>query len=138
MGIAVVTNLVLKNFKDNLTFFLTPTQLKEGQDAHEKNIRIGGLVKTNSLVRSESDLKVTFIITDNQNDVSVTYRGILPDLFKEGKGAVVGGRLDKDGHFEATEVLAKHDENYMPPEVAKALKQKSSDLKPTSTMGPNP
>lgn len=112
--------LVLNAFEKNLVFFYTPTQVFDKEAPTQKVFRVGGLVEPNSVVRD--GVKVRFNITDNHKVMTVTYQGILPDLFKEGKGIVAQGRLTADV-FVAQEVLAKHDENYMPPEAAEALKR---------------
>ena len=119
LGIATV--LVLNAFQSNLVFFFTPTQVVNGEVPEGRSFRIGGMVEDGSLVRENDGLTVRFIVTDTAKRVPVTYKGILPDLFKEGKGAVAQGKLIGDGKFVASEVLAKHDENYMPPEAAAAL-----------------
>ena len=118
VGLAV--GLVLNAFNSNLVFFYTPTQVAAQEAPKGKPFRIGGMVEKGSLVRQ--GLAVSFSVTDNVKAMTVRYEGLLPDLFKEGKGVVVQGRLLPDGQFEAREVLAKHDENYMPPEAAAALK----------------
>ena len=110
---------VLNAFQSNLVFFFTPTQVAQGEAPQGRIFRIGGLVKTGSLQRQ--DVQVQFVVTDTARDIPVVYSGLLPDLFKEGKGVVAQGRLGADGLFTATEVLAKHDENYMPPEAQHAL-----------------
>lgn len=117
LGVAVY--LILNAFKSNLVFFYTPTQIAEGQAPRDKAFRIGGLVKTGTLQRN--DLTVHFVVTDTAKDIPVAYTGILPDLFKEGRGVVAEGKLDGSGQFVATQVLAKHDENYMPPEAKDAV-----------------
>jgi cytochrome c-type biogenesis protein CcmE len=117
------TALVLRALGDNVTFFLSPTQVHAEQAPRDAAFRLGGLVELDSLRRDADGLSVRFIVTDEVQRIPVTYRGLLPDLFKEGKGVVVSGRLAHDGSFTATEVLAKHDENYMPPEAARALEQ---------------
>ncbi|CAM5309426.1 cytochrome c maturation protein CcmE [Thauera mechernichensis] len=115
--------LVLSAFQQNLVFFHTPSEVAEGKAPLGKTFRIGGMVEDGSIAREADGLTVRFAITDTAKVIPVTYRGTLPDLFKEGKGAVVQGRLEDDGIFRATEVLAKHDENYMPPEAAHAVEQ---------------
>ena len=123
-GLAVlglIVALVLNAFQSNLVFFFSPTQVAAGEAPKAKAFRVGGLVKENSLRREADGVTVRFVITDIENDVTVAYKGILPDLFREGKGAVAQGKLGDDGLFVASEVLAKHDENYMPPEAAQAL-----------------
>ncbi len=117
LGIAAV--LVLNAFQSNLVFFFTPTQVAGGEAPKSRAFRVGGLVKQGSLQRS--DITARFVVTDTAQDIPVTYKGILPDLFSEGKGVVAQGTLGPDGLFTATEVLAKHDENYMPPEAQAAV-----------------
>ena len=115
-GIALA--LVLRAFNDNLVFFLTPTQVAQGQAKGKDGVRIGGLVEKGSIQRSPGhDLQVRFVLTDMAHTVPVVYQGVLPDLFVEGKGAVAQGRLGADGQLVASEVLAKHDENYVAPGV---------------------
>jgi cytochrome c-type biogenesis protein CcmE len=114
---------VLKAFQQNLVFFFTPTQVAANEAPKGKAFRIGGMVEEGSLKRGADGLTVQFKVTDTAKTIPVTYTGILPDLFKEGKGVVAQGRLGEDGVFRATEVLAKHDENYMPPEAAHAIEQ---------------
>ena len=113
--------LVLSAFQQNLVFFHTPTEVSEGKAPTGKTFRIGGMVKEGSLQRQPDGVTLRFVVTDTDRDMTVAYKGILPDLFREGKGVVAQGRLAEDGVFAATEVLAKHDENYMPPEAAKAV-----------------
>ena len=113
--------LVLSALEGNLSYFFSPIEVKAGKAPQDHLFRLGGLVKDGSLQRRGSELTVDFIVTDNQAEVAVRYTGILPDLFKEGQGMIATGRLGADGVFVADEVLAKHDENYMPPEVAAAL-----------------
>ncbi len=110
---------VLNAFQSNLVFFFTPTQVAAGEAPKEGHFRVGGLVKAGSVQRD--GMAVSFVVTDTQRDVPVRYVGLLPDLFKEGKGVVAQGRLDASRLFVASEVLAKHDENYMPPEAQHAL-----------------
>ena len=120
-AIALASTLVLQALDSNIAFFFTPTQVVNGEAPQGKAFRIGGMVKTGSIRRD--GLTAQFVITDTAKDVPVSYTGILPDLFKEGKGAVAQGKLGGDGVFAATEVLAKHDENYMPPEAQHAIDQ---------------
>ena len=137
LGIAVA--LVLNAFQSNLVFFFTPTQIAAKEAPQGRPFRVGGLVEVGSIQRRANTLEVSFVVTDTAKTVPVVYTGLLPDLFKEGKGVVAQGSLDADGKFHATEVLAKHDENYMPPEAADALakakagapQQTSSTLKQT-------
>ena len=121
LGIAAA--LVLNAFQSNLVFFFSPTQVLANEAPRGKAFRIGGMVETGSVKRENDGLTVHFRVTDTAQTIPVTYTGILPDLFKEGKGVVAQGKLLPDGGFQATEVLAKHDENYMPPEAAHALEQ---------------
>ncbi len=121
--LAIAAALLLKSFRSNLVFFFTPTQVVNGEAPKEGNFRIGGLVETGSLERLANGTQVKFKVTDTAKSMQVVYTGILPDLFKEGKGVVAQGKFGKDGIFEADQVLAKHDENYMPPEAAEALKK---------------
>jgi cytochrome c-type biogenesis protein CcmE len=122
-GLGVATALVLNAFQSNLVFFFTPTQVAQNEAPRDRIFRIGGLVEEGSVVREKDALTVRFKVTDTARTIPVVYTGILPDLFKEGKGVVAQGRLGSDGSFKANEVLAKHDENYMPPEAAHAVKQ---------------
>lgn len=133
--LAVATALVLNAFQSNLVFFFTPTQVANGEVPKGRSFRIGGMVEDGSLTREGDGLTVHFVVTDMAKRVPVTYKGILPDLFKEGKGAVAQGQLIADGTFVASEVLAKHDENYMPPEAAEALaKAKASGAQSSNTL----
>ena len=117
--IAVV--LIAKSFNSNLVFFFTPTQVEAGEAPKTGSFRIGGMVEEGSLKRLPDGLRVAFNVTDTAKTMPVIYKGILPDLFKEGKGVVAQGKLGANGTFEADNVLAKHDENYMPPEAAAAI-----------------
>ena len=119
--LGAVVALVLNAFQSNLVFFFSPTQVAAGEAPKGKPFRIGGMVKDGTIQREADGVTLRFVITDTERDITVAYKGILPDLFKEGKGAVAQGRLDENGLFVAKEVLAKHDENYMPPEAAKAV-----------------
>jgi cytochrome c-type biogenesis protein CcmE len=113
--------LVLTAFNQNLVFFFSPTDIAEGRAPQGKSFRIGGIVEVGSVNRQTDGLTVGFVVTDTAKSIPVRYTGILPDLFKEGKGVVAQGRLSGDGVFVADEVLAKHDENYMPPEAQAAV-----------------
>ena len=119
LGVAV--GLVLYALNSNIVFFYTPTQVAQQEAPRGRHFRIGGLVQAGSVSRDGT--RVTFVVTDNVRQIPVAFTGSLPDLFREGKGVVAQGSLGADGTFAATEVLAKHDENYMPPEAAEALKQ---------------
>jgi cytochrome c-type biogenesis protein CcmE len=114
--------LVLTALSDNIVFFYSPTQIVEKQIPPERRFRMGGLVEAGSVKKSTDGQVTSFRVTDTNKTVDVVYRGLLPDLFREGQGVVAEGSLGSDGVFAAREILAKHDENYMPPEVAKALK----------------
>lgn len=119
--LAVAAGLVLTALSSNIVFFYTPTQVANAEVPRERNFRIGGLVAPGSVQRDGT--RVSFVVTDNVNHVPVAYTGSLPDLFREGKGVVAQGRLEASGNFVASEVLAKHDENYMPPEAEEALRK---------------
>ena len=121
LALGIAAYFVLNAFQSNLVFFFSPTQVAAGEAPKGRTFRIGGLVKEGSVKRD--NLTVSFVVTDTAKEVPTTYTGILPDLFKEGKGVVAQGKFDANGKFVATEVLAKHDENYMPPEAAHALEQ---------------
>jgi cytochrome c-type biogenesis protein CcmE len=125
--IAIATGLVLYAFQGNVVFFFSPSQVAAKEAPVEKTFRVGGMVEKGSLKRLPDGLTVQFIVTDTAKSIPVTYTGILPDLFKEGKGVVTQGKLGADGVFHASEVLAKHDENYMPPEAAHALSKAEAD-----------
>jgi cytochrome c-type biogenesis protein CcmE len=127
LGIAVT--LVLSAFRSNLVFFFTPTQVAAHEAPQGRNFRIGGLVEKGSVKRQPDGVTVGFVVTDTAKSVPVTFKGILPDLFKEGKGVVAQGKLGADGVFAASEVLAKHDENYMPPEAADAIERANKAMK---------
>jgi cytochrome c-type biogenesis protein CcmE len=121
LAIAIAAVLILNALNSSIALYVTPSEVAAGKAPKSQAFRIGGLVKQSSLKRD--DLVVHFVMTDMVKDIPVSYKGILPDLFKEGKGAVVQGKLNSNGEFIATEVLAKHDENYMPPEAKHALDQ---------------
>lgn len=121
LGIAAA--LVLSAFQKNLVFFFTPTQVAAGEAPTGRSFRIGGMVEMGSIKRQADGMTVQFIVTDTAKQLPVTYRGILPDLFREGKGVVAQGKIGSNGIFVADEVLAKHDENYMPPEAAYAIEK---------------
>ena len=125
--LAIAAYFVLNAFNSNLVFFFTPTQIAAGEAPRDRVFRVGGMVKTGTVKRNNLD--VAFTVTDTAKEVNVIYTGILPDLFKEGKGVVAQGSLGKDGIFLAKEVLAKHDENYMPPEAKHAVDQAQKTMK---------
>lgn len=121
LGVAAI--FVLAAFRENLVFFFTPSQVAANEVPRGQAFRVGGLVAPGSLKRQPDGLTVQFVVTDTAKNVTVVYRGLLPDLFREGKGVVTQGKLGADGVFQASDVLAKHDENYMPPAAADAIKQ---------------
>ncbi|MEN7530625.1 MULTISPECIES: cytochrome c maturation protein CcmE [unclassified Cupriavidus] len=124
-GVALA--LVLNAFQSNLVFFFSPSQIAAHEAPQGRAFRVGGLVEPGSIRREGESLTIHFVVTDTRHTVPVVYRGLLPDLFREGKGVVARGALDANGTFVASEVLAKHDENYMPPEAAEALKRAAND-----------
>lgn len=121
VGVAIATALSLQAMKDSMMFFVSVTEVAEGKYPEDRNFRVGGLVMDGSVHREEGSLEMTFIVTDLGCELPVSYTGVLPDLFREGQGVVAHGRLEDDGVFVADEILAKHDENYMAPEVAESL-----------------
>jgi cytochrome c-type biogenesis protein CcmE len=122
-ALAIAAGLVLNAFRSNLVFFFTPTQVAASEAPLGRSFRIGGLVEQGSVQRQADGVSVRFIVTDTAKSIPVVYSGILPDLFREGKGVVAQGKLGADGVFHAEQVLAKHDENYMPPEAADAVER---------------
>jgi len=120
-GLGVAAYLVANAFRNNLVFFFSPTQVAAKEAPVDRTFRIGGLVQEGTLKRDSDGLTVRFIVTDTAANVPVVYKGILPDLFKEGRGCVAQGKIGSDGVFQADQVLAKHDENYMPPEAGQAI-----------------
>jgi cytochrome c-type biogenesis protein CcmE len=114
VGIALAVGLILYALRQNINAFLTPTEIAVTQLVPDYHCRLGGLVKNGSLVREKQNLGVQFVVTDMQHDITVRYNGILPDLFREGKGMIAEGSIDTNGVFQATQILAKHDENYTP------------------------
>jgi len=137
-GLGIAVALVLAAFRDNLVFFYSPSEILAKHVAPDRRIRVGGLVEEGSLVKKADGLTVTFRITDRAHEIPVTYKGALPDLFREGQGVVAEGHLRANGNFQASEVLAKHDEKYMPPEVVKALKKAGRWKENESTMPKGP
>jgi len=134
-ALAVVAGLVLSAFQQNLVFFFTPSQVAANEAPLGRTFRIGGMVETGSVKRQPDGVTVRFVVTDTAKSVPVEYRGALPDLFREGKGVVAQGRVGTDGVFQASEVLAKHDENYMPPEAAEAVNRaQETNRKATQTV----
>jgi len=123
IGVGAAAVVATKSLNENMLFFVSPTDVKEQSLPAGKRFRLGGLVADGSVSRASDSLAVTFVVTDGPASVDVRFDGILPDLFREGQGIIAIGELTPDGHFEASEVLAKHDEKYMPPEVADALEK---------------
>jgi cytochrome c-type biogenesis protein CcmE len=134
--LGVATALVLNAFQSNLVFFFSPTQVAANEAPKDRAFRVGGLVEAGSVQREPNGLTVRFTVTDTAKTVPVTYTGMLPDLFQEGKGVVAQGKLRADGIFVADQVLAKHDENYMPPEAAEALAKAKQGQLPHRSMQP--
>jgi cytochrome c-type biogenesis protein CcmE len=142
-GVGFAGALALSAFRQNVTFFFDPSQVAAGQVPAGERFRLGGMVTQGSVHRAAGSLEVRFVVTDFSHDVPVSYTGVLPDLFREGAGVVAHGRLRGDGTFIADEVLAKHDEKYMPPEVARSLKRRRGESRaaapaPTVTTGSAP
>jgi len=125
-GVATAATFALRAFNENLMYFFSTTEVAEGKAPKDAKFRLGGMVVNGSISRPNKDILVRFDLTDYGKQVTVEYSGILPDLFREGQGIVANGRLNEKGVFVAEEVLAKHDENYMPPEVAESLKKTES------------
>ena len=123
-GTAMAAFLVFKGLSENINLFYSPSDLKKEKINVDNQVRVGGMVKKDSINKESNSLRITFVITDFEEDLLITYEGILPDLFSEEAGIVAKGKINEQGIFIANEVLAKHDENYMPPEVAKTLKDK--------------
>jgi cytochrome c-type biogenesis protein CcmE len=134
-ALGLATALVLNAFRSNMVFFFTPSQVAGNEAPRDRSFRVGGLVESGSVVRDKDALTVRFNVTDTAKTIPVVYTGILPDLFREGKGVVAQGRVGADGIFRANEVLAKHDENYMPPEAAEALKKAGHPVDKASFSG---
>ncbi len=134
--ISIAAALVLNAFQGNVVFFFSPTQVVAKEAPVDRTFRVGGMVEKGSLKRRADGLTVDFIVTDTAKSIPVVYSGLLPDLFKEGKGVVAQGKLGPDGAFHASEVLAKHDENYMPPEAAHALSKAEADRAAKSVVNP--
>jgi len=122
-GVVLAVVIAFQAFEDDMLYFFSPTDIAAGKAPEGKNLRLGGLVESGSVTRVPGELEVRFKVTDANNQIIVSYTGVLPDLFREGQGVIAIGSLDPEGIFRANEVLAKHDENYMPPEVAKMLEE---------------
>jgi len=131
-GVSVAALLAMRAFEDNVMFFFDPSQVATGEAPVGKRFRLGGMVRPGTVQRTPGSLEMSFIVTDFKRDVPVRYEGVVPDLFRENQGVVAHGRLGQDGTFVADEILAKHDENYMPPEVAKAIKEKHGGVMPVN------
>jgi cytochrome c-type biogenesis protein CcmE len=137
-GVAIAGALALSAFRSNVTFFFDPTQVAAGQVKTGERFRLGGMVTEGSVKRSPGSLEVRFVVTDFKHQVPVSYTGVLPDLFREGTGVVAHGKMRSDGTFVADEVLAKHDEKYMPPEVARSLKRRHGEAREEALSTPTP
>jgi cytochrome c-type biogenesis protein CcmE len=135
IGIAVGVGFALKSLNENIMFFFSPADILAGKAPENKDFRVGGVVVEGSVERPGDGLTVHFGLTDNQSQVTVKYTGILPDLFREGQGIIANGRLNTSGEFVAHEVLAKHDENYMPPEVMEAMKKSGQTMPSMNKQG---
>jgi len=122
-GVGLAAMLALRAFNDNLLFFYSPTQVAAGEAPVGKKFRLGGLVEAGSIQRTPGELEMRFLVADANKSMPVSYSGVVPDLFREGQGVIAYGVLMPDGSFKADELLARHDENYMPPEVAEALRE---------------
>lgn len=127
LGVAISATLMISALGDNLEFYKSPSEIVKGDYPKNRTFRAGGMVKAGSIIKSENSLDVEFIVTDYQSDLKITHNGLLPDLFRDEQGIVAIGMIDKNGIFVADTILAKHDENYMPPEVADSLKQKKPE-----------
>lgn len=136
-GIAIAAYLVASAFRNNLVFFFSPTQVVAKEAPINRTFRVGGLVRDGTLKRESDGLTVSFVVTDTAENVQVVYTGILPDLFKEGRGCVAQGRMDEKGIFHAEQVLAKHDENYMPPEAGQAIDKAKYAREAAKSVVPN-
>tara|TARA_Y100000748_G_scaffold221430_1_gene186240 strand:+ start:381 stop:845 length:465 start_codon:yes stop_codon:yes gene_type:complete len=132
VSLAVIFTLFIKTFNENLLFYRSPSQINIGEFPENYIFRIGGVVEDGSLDKSQESMNVKFSITDYEKSINISYNGILPDLFREGQGVVIRGKLGSDGVFYAEEVLAKHDETYMPPEVLDSLKVNEKALQDTT------
>ena len=135
LGIAIAAGLTLRAFEDNMMFFVEISDVVAGEHPKERNFRIGGLVVGGSVQREEGSLDVSFEVTDTACVVPVVYSGVLPDLFREGQGVVAHGRMNESGVFQADKILAKHDEDYMAPEVAEQLSKHQQDIADAAVAG---
>jgi cytochrome c-type biogenesis protein CcmE len=135
-GVAIAVAFAVQAFRENMMLFYDPSEVVAGKAPQGRAFRIGGMVTDGSVARETGSLEVKFVVTDFQSSVPVSYTGVLPDLFREGQGVVAHGKLDAQGVFVADEVLAKHDENYMPPEVAESLKKHPPPVSTAPRAGP--
>ena len=133
LGVGAATAFALTAFKDNLLYYYPPTDVTAGKAPTDRVFRLGGMVEEGSVKRETGSMEVRFVVTDFHQDVTVSYSGVLPDLFREGQGVITRGKLGSDGVFVAQEVLAKHDEKYMPPEVAESLRKQHQQKAPAPT-----
>jgi cytochrome c-type biogenesis protein CcmE len=131
-GVAIAGALALQAFRENVMFFFDPTQIAAGEAPSGERFRLGGMVRPGTVERRPGSLDMAFVVTDFKHDVKVRYSGVVPDLFRENQGVVAHGRLQPNGEFVADEILAKHDENYMAPEVARSLKEKHGGTMPVA------
>lgn len=136
LGVGGATALALTAFKENLLYFYSPSDLAAGKPPPDRVFRVGGMVTEGSFKRPPGSMEARFVLTDYAHTVTVSYSGLLPDLFREGQGIIARGKMGSDGVFVAEEVLAKHDENYMPPDVADSLKKQHNKKGPMGAMGP--
>ena len=133
LGVSAAAAFALTAFQDNLLYYYPPSDVAAGKAPADRVFRLGGMVEEGSVKRETGSMEVRFIVTDFQKDVTVSYSGVLPDLFRDGQGVIARGKLSGDGVFVAHEVLAKHDENYMPPEVAESLRKQHEQKPPAPT-----
>jgi cytochrome c-type biogenesis protein CcmE len=131
LGVSAAAAFALTAFQDNLLYYYPPSDVAAGKAPVDRVFRLGGMVEEGSVKRATGSMEVRFIVTDFQKDVTVSYSGVLPDLFRDGQGVIARGKLNSDGVFVAQEVLAKHDENYMPPDVAESLRKQHEQKAPT-------
>ena len=131
-GVSIAGLLALNAFRENVMFFFDPSQIAAGEAPVDKRFRLGGMVRPGTVDRQAGTLDMSFVVTDFKHDVKVVYSGVVPDLFRENQGVVAHGRLGTNGVFMADEILAKHDENYMPPEVARSIKEKHGGVMPVN------
>ena len=137
LGVGCAVAFALSAFQNNLTYFYSPSDVAAGKAPTDRAFRVGGMVTKGSFQRPPNSLEAHFVLTDYAHDVKVSYTGVLPDLFREGQGIIARGRLNSEGEFVAEEVLAKHDENYMPPQVADSLKKQYEHEHPSANQTPS-